>query len=66
MWFRPSRIGALGKSHAVITEDDAQAASLRSLLEAELGEHAETRAGRVMIEVEIPLAGPNHASRPCH
>lgn len=44
------RIGALAKSHSVITGDDDQAASLRKLLEAELGGHAETRAGRVTLE----------------
>ena len=31
------RIAALAKTHAVITEDEVQAASLRALLEAELG-----------------------------
>lgn len=44
------RIGALAKSHAVITADAAQTASLRSLLEAELGGHAEIRAGRVTLQ----------------
>jgi len=51
------RIGALAKSHAVITGDDAQAASLQSLLEVEFGGHAETRAARVLLagpEVKLP------------
>jgi two-component sensor histidine kinase len=66
------RIGALAKSHAVITGDDVQAASLRSLLEVELGGQAETRVGRVTLdgpevrlpsEIAIPLGLAIHEAR---
>lgn len=44
------RIGALAKTHATITEDGCQAASLSDLLRLELGPFAATRADRVTME----------------
>lgn len=51
------RIGALAKTHATITEDGLQAASLNDLLRVELGSFAATRADRVTMqgpEVRLP------------
>jgi two-component sensor histidine kinase len=58
------RIGALAKTHAILTSDNDQIASLRSLIEVELGGEAEAQVSRVTLdgppvslpsEIAIPL-----------
>jgi two-component sensor histidine kinase len=58
------RIGALAKTHAILTSDDDQIASLRGLFEVELGGEAEAQVSRVKLdgppvslrsEIAIPL-----------
>jgi two-component sensor histidine kinase len=58
------RIGALAKTHAIITSDDDQVVSLRGLFEVELGGEAEARVSRVKLdgppvnlpsEIAVPL-----------
>jgi PAS domain S-box-containing protein len=53
-----ARLAAMGASHDLLIADDWQGASLRMLVEQQLGEHAERFGGQIAIEGEDVMLKP--------